>query len=221
MRRARWPFLGMLIGFAAYGAIHAHPQPLFVHDLTVGTIVAHAREPFPANAEALLREVEARIQTSPLYRADARHHVFFCGTPAVYAFFNPQHPGTGGETYFWLGNHVFIRPVDFATDRLIGPSGKPVAPPRTLVYFVAHELTHAMTMDAVGLHAYLSLERWKLDGYADFVALPEFDVADARKKLRRGDAELDPERSGLYRRWQLQVHDALESGLTVEQLMSP
>lgn len=221
MRRSRWVFLGLLLGFTSYGAIHLHPQPLFAHQLKVGTIVLHSRDPLPPNAGALLEAVEARLKTSVLYRADVQHHVFLCDTPALYAFFNPHHPSTGGETYFWLGNHVFLRPADVASDALISPHGAPVPPPRTLTYFLAHELTHAMTRDAVGLWTYLSLERWKLDGYADFVALPDFDVKDAREKLRRKDPELDPDRSGLYRRWQLQVYEALEGGLTVEQLLSP
>ncbi|MBL8911797.1 MAG: hypothetical protein JNM17_13980 [Archangium sp.] len=221
MRRSRWVLLGLFVGFTSYGAIHAHPQPLFANELTVGTIVVHSRDPLPANATELLREVESRLQRSPLYRADVKHHVFICDTPALYAFFNPHHPDTGGETYFWLGNQVFLRPVDFAGDRLISPLGTPVAAPRTLVYFLTHELTHAMTMDAVGLWNYLSIDRWKHDGYADFVALPDFDVEDAREKLRSGDASMDYAQSGLYRRWQLDVHDALSSGVTVEQLLTP
>lgn len=219
MRRSRFVFLGLLLGFTSYGAIHLHPQPLFANELTVGTIVLHSREPLPANAAALLEDVEARLKTSPLYRADQRHHVFLCDTPALYAFFNPQHPNTGGETYFWLGNDVFLRPVDVAADRLISPLGNPLPPPRTLTYFLAHELTHAMTFDAVGLWTYLSLERWQLDGYADFVALPDFDADDAQRRLMRGDVELKPEDSGLYQRYNLQVHRALASGMSVETFL--
>jgi hypothetical protein len=219
MRRTRWVSLGLLVGFTSYGAIHLHPQPLFAKELTVGTIVLHSREPFPENTRALLTEVEARLETSPLHRAGQQHHVFLCDTPAVYAFFNPQHPNTGGETYFWLGNNVFLRPVDVAHDRLISPLGKPVDPPRTLVYFLTHELTHAMTFDAVGLWTYLSLERWQLDGYADFVALPDFDAEDAERRRVRGDVELDPKKSGLYQLYNLQVHRALSSGLSVEALL--
>ncbi|MFT3710868.1 MAG: hypothetical protein QM817_24855 [Archangium sp.] len=221
LRRSRWALLGLVIGFTSYGAVHLHPQPLFANELTVGTIVLHSREPLPANAVALLEGVEARLKTSPLYRADVQHHVFLCDTPALYAFFNPHHPDTGGETYFWLGNHVFLRPVDVEADRLISPLGNPLPPPRTLTYFLAHELTHAMTFDAVGLWTYLSLQRWQLDGYADFVALPDFDAADAERRLLEGDEQLVPEKSGLYQLYNLQVHRALDRGVSVEQLLTP
>lgn len=210
----------MLVVLLAYGALHAHPHVLFAHELKVGTVVLHARAPFPPNTPELLREVEARLATSALYRADQPHDVFLCDTPALYAFFSPHHPDTGGETYFWLGNVVFLRPVDLTSNRLISPLGTPVEPPRTLVYFITHELVHAQTYDALGLRGYLALERWQEDGYPDFVANPTFDVADARERFRRGDAAFDPQRSGLYLRYQLLVHQALASGLTVDQLLA-
>ncbi len=211
---------GLLLLVLAYGALHAHPHPLFAHELKVGTVVLHARQPFPPNTIELLREVEARLSTSPMYRADHPHDVFLCDTPALYAFFSPHHPDTGGETYFWLANVVFLRPVDLAANRLISPLGTPVPEPRTLVYFLTHELVHAQTWDALGLRGYLALERWQEDGYPDFVANRAFDAADATEKLRRGDPTLDPEKSGLYLRYHLLVHHALGSGLSVEQLLS-
>ncbi|MFZ5446784.1 MAG: hypothetical protein ACOZQL_42750 [Myxococcota bacterium] len=211
--------LSLALLVAVWLALHVHPQPLFAHQLQVGTVVLHARQPLPPRAAALLEDVEARLRTSPLYRPGVAHHVFLCDTPALYAFFSPHHPRTGGETYFWLGNHVFLRPVDVEGDRLIGPSGNPVAPPRTLTYFLAHELVHTLQFDALGLRGYLALERWQEDGYADFVANPAFDAADALAKLRAHDASMDPARSGLYLRWHLLVHHELARGVSVKALL--
>lgn len=217
LRRALGVVGVLLLG---YGLLHAWPQPLFAHQLQVGTVVLHARQPLPPSTRALLEDVEARLRTSPLYRADRPHHVFLCDTPALYAFFSPHHPDTGGETYFWLNNVVFLRPADVAADRLLGPSGRPVPEPRTLTYFITHELMHALSFDALGLRRYLALERWQEDGYPDYVANPAFDAADALDKLRRGDPSLDPARSGLYLRYQLLVHRALASGLSVDELLA-
>lgn len=187
--------------------------------MKVGTVVLHARQPFPPNTEALLNDVEARLQKSAFYRAEKPHHVFLCDTAALYAFFSPHHPNTGGETYFWLNNIVFLRPADIASNRLLSPEGNPLPVPRTLVYFVTHELMHAQTNDALGLRGYLSLNRWQEDGYPDFIANPTFDADDALSKLRAGDPSLDPAKSGLYLRYQLLVHHALKT-LTPEQLLA-
>ena len=209
----------MVLPVLAYGALHANPSPLFAHEMKVGTVVLHAREPFPPNTEALLNEVEARLQKSAFYRADTAHDVFLCDTPALYAFFSPHHPNSGGETYFWLNNVVFLRPADIASNRLFSPEGKPLPEPRTLVYFLTHELVHAQTRDALGLRKYLAMNRWQEDGYPDFIANPSFDADDALAKLRAGDASLDPAKSGLYLRYQLLVTHALKT-LTPEELLA-
>lgn len=204
----------MLAGVGAAAAwllVHRWPQPFFPHTLRSGPIVLHARAPLPAQAAGVLAEVNRRLAQSPLYRVDRVHHVFLCDTPATYAFFVPHRPRSGGETFFWWGNHVFLRPADLAADRLIGPAGRAVPGNRTLTYFLAHELTHAMAADALGLWGYVRLERWQDDGYADYVAKAgDFDVEAMRRALQAGAPELDPTQSGLYLRYHLGVAHVLD-----------
>ena len=205
-----------------YTALHLHPQPLFTYSLRRGAVVLHARAPLPSRADEILADVEKRLTRSPLYRSDRTYDVFLCDTPALYAFFNPHHRNTGGETYVWLGNNIFLRPARVEADRLIGPSGNDVPGDRTLAYFIAHEVTHAMTVDTVGVWRYLALEQWQQDGYADYVAKAgSFDAAGALRGLRDGSRELDPARSGLYLRYQLLVAYLLgEGGVTVSELLA-
>jgi hypothetical protein len=211
----------LLATCSSYAAVHARPAPLFPYQLAVGAVVLHAREPLPPNTEALLREVNAQLATSPLLRPGRQHDVFLCDTPALYAFFSPHHPSTGGETYTWWGNVIFLRPARVADDRLLGPSGAPVPGARTLTYFLTHELVHALTADELGVASYLRLERWQQDGYADYVANPHaLDAADTLERFRAGDVAFDPERSGLYLRYQLLVTQLLRGGLSVEDLLS-
>ncbi len=221
-RRLRVAGLLLLAVITAYGVLHVFPQPLFPYALRQGTVVLHARAPFPTGTTALLVEVERRLAKSPLFDATQTHHVFLCDTPGLYAFFVPHHPRTGAETFFWLGNQIFLRPSRLEADRLIGPSGVEVTGNRTLTYFLAHELTHAMTADAVGVWRYVKLQRWQQDGYADYVAKAgDFDVEGAVRGLRSDAAELDPDRSGLYLRYHLLVSELLDHrGVSVADLLS-
>ncbi len=210
----------LLATCSSYAAVHAQPGLLFPHVVSVGVVALHAREPLPANTEALLRGVNERLATSPLARADRRHDVYLCDTPALYAFFSPHHPRTGGETYVWWGNNVFLRPALVAEDRLLGPSGLPVQGTRTLSYFLAHELVHALITDELGVVRSLRLERWQQDGYADYVANPRaLDPPDTLQRFRAGDVAFDPDRSGLYLRYQLVVAHLLEHGMSVAELL--
>ena len=210
-RAAKRVAFGGLGVVAVWLLVHRWPQPFFPHTLRAGPIAIHARAPIPPQAAGMLAEVNRRLARSPLYREDRVHDVFLCDTPAVYAFFAPHRPRSGGETFFWLGNSVFLRPADLEADRLIGPSGSAVPAPRTLTYFLTHELTHAMTVDALGLWAYVRLERWQDDGYADYVAKAgAFDAEATRRAFLAGAPELDPAQSGLYLRYHLLVAQVLD-----------
>src|SRR5207244_1328358 len=89
-------------------------------------------------------------------------------------------------------------------------------------YFITHEVTHAMTMARTGRLAYRRLAAFQQEGYADYVAFARpIDRAAWREALRRGDPEMDPRRSGLYRRYELMVSYLLErKGMSVETLLA-
>ena len=99
-----------------------------------------------------------------------------------------------------------MRAADFDKDRLTSPSGIKVPGVRSLGYFIAHEIAHAMVADQVGSLAYVNLPDWKNEGYCDYVAKGgAFSFDDELRRLRAGDPEPDPVRSGLYLRYHLLV----------------
>ncbi|MBX7096193.1 MAG: hypothetical protein K1X89_00645 [Myxococcaceae bacterium] len=201
---------------------HRFPFPLFPHELRRGVVVLHSAAPLPAGAAELVAEADRRLSRSPLYDGHRTYDVFLCDSAGLYEVFAFPNHGTGGETFFWVGNHAFLRPAHLERDALVGPSGTEVAAPRTFTYFLTHEVTHAMTADALGAWRYARLERWQQDGYADTVAKAgAFDVEDALARLRADDPALDPDRLGLYLRYQLLVEHLLEhEHLSVEALLS-
>jgi hypothetical protein len=215
---------GLVVAGAIFGwlALAIHPQPLFAYSAQRANVVLHARAPFPPQTGPLLDDVLARVSRSPLYDAQRTYHVFLCDTQALFSLFAPWNPRVGGVTQVYLGGHAFLRPYSIERGRLIGPSGDDKPGERTLAYFIAHEVTHTMTGDHLGRWRYHKLAAFQQEGYADYVALTRpVDFAGGRALLERDAPEMDPRRSGLYRRYELMVAYLLERrGMSVGDLLA-
>jgi len=212
--------LGALI--AGWTALAIHPQPLFAYSAQRANIVLHSRAPLPVQAGALLDDVVTRVARSPLYDERRTHHVFLCDTPGLFGLFALWDRKVGGLAQIYLGGNVFIRPSSVERNRVIGPSGQEKPGERTLAYFIAHEVTHAMTGDRVGRWRYHGLAAFQKEGYADYVAFSRpVDFARGRELLERDAPEMSPQRSGLYLRYELMVAHLLErQGMTVDGLLA-
>jgi hypothetical protein len=222
VRRTKRVVAAILGVMAAWLALIVHPQPLFAYSAERANVVLHARAPLPPEAAPLLDEVVRRISRSPLYDAHRVHHVFLCDTPALFGFFALWKYRVGGLTNTQFGGNVFIRPFNIERGTVIGPSGQEKTGERTLTYFIAHEVTHAMTADRTGRWRYRQLSAFQVEGYADYVGFGRpLDLARERDALVREAPEMSPRRSGLYKRYELLVAYLLERrGLTVDQLLA-
>lgn len=189
---------------ASYLLLLAFPQPLFAYQLEHAGMVVHARRPIPDAMRGTLERVRSRLDRSSLFDATQPAQIFICEPQWVFALFARQNYRVGGFADGFVGRHVFLRESDMDHDRLIGPSGKPVAADRPLSYFIAHELTHIAIATRLGRAGYARLPQWVDDGYADYVAR-DIDLGKALAGLKSDVRELDPLRSGLYLRYQLMV----------------
>jgi hypothetical protein len=209
-------------GTALYIALLCHPDPLFAYNLREGAIVLHSPRPLPLRAREIARDADARVARSPLYDRSVTHHVYLCDTSACFVFFSNYRYRVGGVAYGGLNGSVFVRPSHIERDRLIGPSGREVQGERTLTYFIAHEVVHAILCQSLGRVRYQQLATWQNEGYADYIAKAgAFDYAQEARRYRDGAPELDPAQSGLYLRYHLFVSYWLDQrGLSVRQLFS-
>jgi hypothetical protein len=105
---------------------------------------------------------------------------------------------------------------------VFGRSGEVKKGGRSLAYFIAHEVTHAMSADHVGRWRFHELAKFQTDGYADYVAFARhLDLRAERQALADDAPEMSPQRSGLYRRYELLVDYLLDHrGLSVDELLS-
>lgn len=207
MTRFKWlrrSLLMLAAACVAYVAVLAYPQPLFAYELRHAGIVLHATEPIPDATRRALERVRQRLDRSPIAAATRDGHIFICSSEPLFALFARQNYRVGGVANWLIGGHVALRRSDLQGDRLIGPSGRPVASDRPLSYFIAHELMHIANLRTVGRLAYSRMPQWVDDGYADYVAR-DIDYRDALAKMKADARELDPARSGLYLRYHLMV----------------
>ncbi len=225
-RWGRWAakrgLLALVTALAGWAALVIHPQPLFAYTAQEANIVLHARRPFPPETKPLLDDVLRRVSRSPLYDPARVHHVFLCDTPGLYAFLALWAWKSGGVTQTMVNGHAFIRPHDIQRGTVFGRGGEVKKGGRTLAYFIAHEVTHAMTADHTGWWRYRRLAAFQTEGYADHVAFArQLDLRAEREALVHDTPEMSPSRSGLYRRYELLVDYLMDRrGLSVDDLLA-
>ena len=204
MKLIRRSLLTLLVASAAYLGLLAYPDPLFAHELSYAGITVHSTEPIPDAMRVTLDRARARLDRSPLAWATRNVDVYICRPRWLFALFARQNYRVGGVADWLVGQHVFLRESDVHHDRLIGPSGQPVAADRPLSYFIAHEIMHIANARTVGRRRYSRMPQWLDDGYADYVAR-DINFGGALQQMKEGARELDPARSGLYVRYALMV----------------
>lgn len=213
--------VAVLVVVATYVALLLNPEILLAHEIRMQNLTLHASTPLPEAASRIAEEVLDRIQRSPFYESDHEYHVFLCSSFGEFALFARGQRNVGAISMVGLTGHAFVRPSDISGNRLIGPRGTRLPAERDLVYFIAHELTHTMVARRVGRVAFLRLEAWQQEGYADYVAkLGRFDYPRVLAAFHAGAPALDPARSGLYLRYQLMVESQLRAGLRAAELLS-
>jgi hypothetical protein len=222
--RSRVARLGLaaVVLFVAYAALLCTPQPFFAYSVRAGNIIVYSDRPLPEGAtRKVLRSSLERLAKCPLYAAHPSANVFICNSRWREALFFNKHYGVGGVSPYPFTTNVFLRAASFEENRLISPRGVAVAAPRTLDYYIAHELTHELTGCLVGPWRFYRMPQWIREGYADYVGKGDsFRYEEARQAFLSGVPEMDFQRSGLYWRFHLLVSYLLDHhDWSVERLL--
>jgi len=188
-----------------YWMLLCFPQPFFRSSVQASNLALYSDQSFdPEAGQRILEAVEAKLAASPLYCSQDRHSAFICNARWRQRLFFNRKYGVGGLNQYPLTTNVFLREAMVEDNRLISPSGTQVTGDRTLDYFIAHEITHTLTVRAVGWLRYYRLPQWVREGYADYVGKgPKFNYELARQSFLAGAPEMDWQKSGLYLRYHL------------------
>lgn len=187
------------------------PQPLFAHSTVHGQYRVWSDRPIDPAIAAVLDDATRRLRTSELFDPAAEFRIFICNEPWRLWLFS-RSTAVGGSADPLFSRNIYLREADIAANRLIPPTGVLAdADVRPLSYFIAHEATHVMQSRAFGRLMEWRFPDWLTEGYADWVGKSgQFDFAENRRLLARGDPRLDHARSGLYRRYHLMVAFLIE-----------
>jgi hypothetical protein len=194
---------------AAWLALLCFPEPLFPHSLVRGNVTLRSDAPLPPAAAGVLEEARARLARSPWDDPRLNHRIFLCQTRSRWLLFSLYLNRVSGFNCVYLNRAIFLRHVNWATGRMIGPSGKETQGERDLPYYLAHEMAHGLTVKRLGRWRYFHLPAWKREGYADYVGKAHFDYGAYLAKLRAGHPRRDPA-AGYYWRYELLVGYELE-----------
>ena len=183
------------------------------------SILVRSDEPIPDSAAGVIARAEARIRQSPLFDPTRRYPVYVCNTRwrwNYFSGFNDQ----GRAFATAMGRVVFTRPARWDTSQLLGPDGSDG--PRSLDVYIAHEVTHLMVLEHLGVMANRRLPAWLREGYAEYVARRDtFDYDSARARLLAGDEEFVTRRSDPYLKYVLLIAHLLDrEGLDVSTLLN-
>jgi hypothetical protein len=197
---------------ALLGLLLSVPQPFFQSSVNAKNLTLYSDQTFtPESGQRVLELAEAKLATSPLYFAEQKHLVFICNARWRQRLFFTYVYGVGGVNYYPLTTNVFLRDSIIEENCLIGPNGNRVTGERTLDYFIAHEITHSLTGQAVGAIAYHRLPQWKREGYADYIGKgTAFHYDEARRAFLANDPKMNYATSGLYWRFHLLVAHLLD-----------
>jgi hypothetical protein len=206
-----------------YAALLCTPHPLFSYAVQADNLTLHSDVPIPEPAaHHVLELAQRKLERSPLYSANHGYSVFLCNARWRQRLIFNKDYGVGGVALYPISPNVFLREARIEDNRLISPSGKPVAGDRTLDYFIAHEIIHQLTGEAIGPLRYYQLPQWVREGYADYIGKgAAFDYHQARQAFLAHKPEMDWNRSGLYQQFHLLVAYLLDQKhWSVERLLA-
>jgi hypothetical protein len=215
-------FLAGLAPLAIGVTALVHPQPAFAYHVQSGSLSLFSDRPFDIEkSKHVLADVDRRLRLTSLDHGDGEHRIFVANSPWRARLVFLWNFGAGGVNYYPLTRNVFIRQSDIDNNRVLRAAG-PVRPPRTFAYYATHEIAHSLAGEVVGPVSYHSLPAWIREGVADYVGLAQpVDFEDLIERLRAGDPELQPKRSGLYLRYRLLVSYFIDhEHWSLEQLLA-
>jgi len=202
----------------------AWPEPLFAFSVGAGKIIVASDRPIPAaGGERLIRDCGRLLERSPLKAEGLHYRLFVTNEDWRHRLFFLPHLDAGGLEYFFGFRGVaFLSGANFDTGRHVKWSYV-TTPPRTLAYFCAHELTHIVVDEHIGVVGKLRLREWVREGWADYVAIENRQSFEQLKDAL-GERPVDVpmmQAYGAYPRYRMLVTYFLErKGWSVEQLLN-
>ena len=190
----------------AYLLLIFNPNLLFAHSLRIGPFDIHSDRPIAKQVRDVAANAERRLAASPLYADDQRFEIFIAEDDWRRWLLNPRGAKAFGAHIIFTGKIILNR-CDIEANRIF--NDRPLYNVRPLHSVIAHECTHRMIRERLGLLGALRLPTWKDEGYCEYVSGdPSFDTERAIEMLADGQAHDSP--AFRYACWLLAVRHLLD-----------
>ncbi|MYM42187.1 hypothetical protein [Duganella qianjiadongensis] len=159
----QWSITLISVGFII---LQFMPEFLFPHNVSFSTVTIYSTRPLPPETKMLVDKSVKLVEKSELANSNQRNQVFVSDRFGVYNFFAPMNEGFA-ITNLLTGNTIVARGdirenTSYATAATFNK--------RTLSSVIAHELTHLLIRDRLGLINGLRTPAWVVEGYCDYIA---------------------------------------------------
>jgi hypothetical protein len=201
-------FYALLVLAGLYVATLLYPQLFFDWVRGGAAIELRSDEPIPDSALTVLAGAEAKVRRSALFDPKRVYPVHVCNSGWRWSYFS-GFDGRSRAFETFMGRAVFTRRARWSQNQLTGADGSDG--PRPLDAYIAHEVTHMMVSDHLGILSTRRLPVWLREGYAEYVARRgTFDYEATRARLLAGDDELVSRLRDPYLKYLLLVTHLLE-----------
>lgn len=208
----------------AYIGVLAYPQPMFAYHATHDNYHVWSDRPISPQISVVLDDASRRLNTSDLYDKTIPLNIFLCNSRwRLWLYSQRFSTQVGGWADMWLTRNIYIRANDIPSNRIHSPGTGPIADAkqRPLSYFIAHEVAHIIEARQFGRFAMIQYPQWLTEGYADHIGKGgDFDLDENHRMFKAGSAQLNFEKSGLYREFHLRVLLLSSQGMTARQMFA-
>ena len=182
-RRVRKSIIIALVtlGAGLASAVYTPQVLAFPYKAQFGETIVRSERPLPADFGKTIAAADALVAKSALYRGPVLRRIFLTDGGWRWRLMALQLDGTVAFTRP-LGNLIVVSDADPVADSARNHIRFPGI--RTLHDTIAHETTHILLNDHFGVMRAAQFPRWKVEGYADYIAGTS-SLSDARAALVR------------------------------------
>jgi len=182
-RRVRKSIIIALVtlGAGLASAVYTPQVLAFPYKAQFGETIVRSERPLPADFGKTIAAADALVAKSALYRGPVLRRIFLTDGGWRWRLMALQLDGTVAFTRP-LGNLIVVSDADPVADSARNHIRFPGI--RTLHDTIAHETTHILLNDHFGVMQAAQFPRWKVEGYADYIAGTS-SLSDARAALVR------------------------------------
>jgi hypothetical protein len=154
----------------SYLLLLSNPSILFKNQSKLGIFNIYTDEENLPKSQliSLLKKSENLIKSSAFYNKEFNPTVVFVGSELKFRLLALSFGSSTGK-YIPILNIIFLTKFDIKTDAL--HLSRKENNKRSLSGAIAHESTHALLENRLGVYQYFfNLKKWKDEGYADYIA---------------------------------------------------